>query len=530
MKIQDALLIGGLARGKVIAGEKGISRDITAIEVMEVPEVMSWVTPGVLVVTTFYSIKDLPNRQVEIVQALIHQKAAGIVIKLGRFITSIPIEIIHLADQHNFPIVTIPKDVTYISVLTPLYEKLYLEKQQKTVELQHPLYEIEQSSFSSLPEALNRIAEIVNSPVYIEDLDGRLLYAAALFHADGWRRSTSLFSKPYYSDYIKEVTKWENDVLTNKYAVFYKTGLRRKILLPLIWKNSLFAILHISYTDKELFQGVSPNHLNNVANKLSQLFISDQLYLQKNRQDDSEAIEQFLLHLDDINATKTAIIVNFYGNWLKLTNYPKHQVIDYSSLIRKELYGLVNQLTTCENFIFEKYNKFYLFLYCKEKTYGQIVTQWNEMIEQFNGEDSWNFTRVAISPSIKTPTSFEEHVHTVTKTMEIGLKIKPEHTVYTHDKLGIYEILLQLTSDLFARRYTQNVLFPLLQEDNDLMETLQMYLNENGNVSKASEKLFIHRRTLNYRIQKIEQLLNMDLNDADNRFILKFCLMIKDLI
>jgi PucR family transcriptional regulator, purine catabolism regulatory protein len=258
MKIQDALLIGGLARGKVIAGEKGISRDITAIEVMEVPEVMSWVTPGVLVVTTFYSIKDLPNRQVEIVQALIHQKAAGIVIKLGRFITSIPIEIIHLADKHNFPIVTIPKDVTYISVLTPLYEKLYLEKQQKTVELQHPLYEIEQTSFSSLPEALNRIAEIVNSPVYIEDLDGRLLYAAALFHADGWRRSTSLFSKPYYSDYIKEVTRWENDVLTNKYAVFYKTGLRRKILLPLIWKNSLFAILHISYTDKELFQGVSP--------------------------------------------------------------------------------------------------------------------------------------------------------------------------------------------------------------------------------------------------------------------------------
>ncbi|NBJ68128.1 MULTISPECIES: PucR family transcriptional regulator [Clostridia] len=530
MKIQEALLVGGLAKGNVVAGEKGITRNIASIEVMEVPEVMDWVTSGVLVITTFYSIKSLPDKQIEIVQALIHQKAAGIVIKLGRFITSIPIEIIHLANQHNFPIITIPKDVTYISVLTPLYEKLYLEKQQKTVELQYPLYEFEQSNFSSLPEALNKMAEMVNSPIYIEDLDGRLLYSAALVHGDGWRRSISLFSKPYYTNYVKEISRWENDVLTKKYTEFYKPGLRRKILLPLVWKNSLFAILHISYIDKELFQDVSPNHLNNVANRVSQLFISDQLYLQKNRQDDLDAIEQFLLHLDDINTTKTAIIVNFYGDWLKLTNYPKQQVMDYSSLIRKELYGLANQLTTCETFIFERYNKFYLFLYCKEETYGQIVTHWHEIIEQFNREDNWNFTRVAISPSIKTPTNFEEYVHTVSKTMEVGLKIKPEHTVYTHDKLGIYEILLQLTSDPFARRYTQNVLYPLLQEDDVLVETLQMYLKENGNISKASEKLFIHRRTLNYRIQKIEQLLNMDLNDANHRFILKFCLMIKDLL
>ncbi|GGB52924.1 hypothetical protein GCM10011409_33140 [Lentibacillus populi] len=114
--------------------------------------------------------------------------------------------------------------------------------------------------------------------------------------------------------------------------------------------------------------------------------------------------------------------------------------------------------------------------------------------------------------------------------MEIGCKVRPEENIYTHDQLGIYEILFKLSSDPFVQKYTENVLNPLLQaQHSDLLETLQVYLNENGNVSKTSEKLFVHRRTLTYRLQKIQELINMDLNDANHRFVLRFCIKIKDL-
>lgn len=93
--------------------------------------------------------------------------------------------------------------------------------------------------------------------------------------------------------------------------------------------------------------------------------------------------------------------------------------------------------------------------------------------------------------------------------------------------MGIYQFLLNLIDDPFAKQYALNFLAPLLEDKkNDLLKTLEVYLQENGNVSKSAEILFIHRRTMTYRLKKIEQLLNIDLNNSENRFILIFCLKI----
>ncbi|WP_224653865.1 PucR family transcriptional regulator ligand-binding domain-containing protein, partial [Escherichia coli] len=116
--VREALKIGELANSTIVAGHKGVGRPITSIEVMEVPEVISWVTPGILVMTTFYSIRHDERKQVEIVRTLIDKEAAGIVIKLGRFVDSIPLDMIAIANEKDFPIIIIPKSVSYINVLT----------------------------------------------------------------------------------------------------------------------------------------------------------------------------------------------------------------------------------------------------------------------------------------------------------------------------------------------------------------------------------------------------------------------------
>src|SRR5699024_5895735 len=127
MEVKDALLKGELSEGTVIAGHRGLSRDIRSIEVMEVPEVVNWVRPGILIMTTFYSAKEEPLKQVEIVQTLIDKKAAGIVVKLGRFVDALPEEMVLLADAHDFPVITIPTQISYINVLTP-FMKSYTKK------------------------------------------------------------------------------------------------------------------------------------------------------------------------------------------------------------------------------------------------------------------------------------------------------------------------------------------------------------------------------------------------------------------
>ncbi len=52
------------------------------------------------------------------------------------------------------------------------------------------------------------------------------------------------------------------------------------------------------------------------------------------------------------------------------------------------------------------------------------------------------------------------------------------------------------------------------------VDTLKIYLDNNMNLSKTAEKLFVHRTTLIERIKRIEALLDMDTEDPDERLYL----------
>lgn len=527
MNVGETLLIGELQKGKLIAGHSGLHRKVNFVEVLEVPEVSSWITPGVLMMTTFYSTKDEPEMQIKVISDLIEKNAAGIVIKLGRFIEKLPKKVLELANEHDFPIISIPKDVSYIKILNPLYEKLFLEKQKKEQFLLNPLLEILDSESHSIEEVLNKMKDSLNLPIYIEDLEGRLLYASEDFMPDGWRKQVTIFSKPDYVDYKKIMYSWLKDFTENGYATMKIPGFRNRLLLPLTSQSQPFAILHMPHWN-DIAMDYS-NALKELSNRFSKLFMSNQLYQQRIRLNDMEVLENILKQVE-MEDTKAVCIVHFSLPALTEQIYNTIYLIDYTSIIRKKLYNFVNQLSDSFTFtIFEKDNQFYALGYGEEADYPTMIAQWSKLLQAQNKPDENEIYRVAISPTIKSEKEIEDALHTVKKTLEIGTKIKPDEWVYTFEQLGIYEILFNLTSDEFTRSYANNLLAPLLDNQGELLKTLEVYLNENGNNSRSAEILFIHRRTLTNRIQKIEQLLNMNLEDSMNRFILRFCLLIKDL-
>ena len=67
--------------------------------------------------------------------------------------------------------------------------------------------------------------------------------------------------------------------------------------------------------------------------------------------------------------------------------------------------------------------------------------------------------------------------------------------------------------------YMQKMLGKLIDYDKsgntELTKTLNTYLECSGNGTETAEKLFIHRNTLHYRIEKIEQITGYDLNSYE---------------
>lgn len=99
--------------------------------------------------------------------------------------------------------------------------------------------------------------------------------------------------------------------------------------------------------------------------------------------------------------------------------------------------------------------------------------------------------------------------------------------------LKLYQLLLALKDRNLEhlRRFYEGTLGPLVEHDDrrqsDLVRTLTGFFEANGNLARAAQDLDVHRNTLVYRLERISELTELDLNDADNRLILHLALKIK---
>lgn len=95
-----------------------------------------------------------------------------------------------------------------------------------------------------------------------------------------------------------------------------------------------------------------------------------------------------------------------------------------------------------------------------------------------------------------------------------------ERVLYKHDLQDLKEFYQHVVGDL--QKYDD-------QNGSDMMNTLESFANHQFDLKQTSEAIFLHRNTLRYRIKKIEEILNIKLDDINNRLNITAALKIKQL-
>ena len=112
--------------------------------------------------------------------------------------------------------------------------------------------------------------------------------------------------------------------------------------------------------------------------------------------------------------------------------------------------------------------------------------------------------------------------------IEVGKVFDNEKSVMHYENLGIGRLIYQLPTtlcEIFLREvFKKNSLDSL---DQETLFTINKFFENSLNVSETSRKLFVHRNTLVYRLEKIRKLTGLDLRQFDHAIVFRVALMVR---
>ena len=112
--------------------------------------------------------------------------------------------------------------------------------------------------------------------------------------------------------------------------------------------------------------------------------------------------------------------------------------------------------------------------------------------------------------------------------LEVGKVFETEKNIISYENLGIGRLIYQLPTTL-CEMFLQEVFKrgSLESLDRETLMTIQCFFENNLNVSETSRKLFVHRNTLVYRLEKIRKITGLDLREFEHAITFKVALMVK---
>lgn len=141
--------------------------------------------------------------------------------------------------------------------------------------------------------------------------------------------------------------------------------------------------------------------------------------------------------------------------------------------------------------------------------------------------------RAGVSDEINSLDNFKDAYFNAIQAVRMTKDIQGENLYYFYDDLEIKKMLLN-NNKKDLEYFISKTLGPLLNYKKntrqEYLDTLKIYIKSNGNWTYTKDYLHIHGNTLSYRLNRIMNLLNMDLNDYNQRLRIQIAFEILDIL
>ncbi|NLH00723.1 MAG: hypothetical protein GX488_02270 [Clostridiales bacterium] len=538
LTVQDALSIGRLKGSKILAGSSGLDREIKSVTIMDIAEIAEWLSGGELLIAGVLFQQCFSRK---LIDALMNKGIAGMVTK-EKFTSRVPPELFEYCDRIGFPVVLAPADCNWGQIMNPIINHIVREPYLIIEEAQkfHDALMRAMIDGVSLSEICSMVYASTGMSLAITDNDLHLIGFSGNFDWKSWTRNIS------YSDLQYSGIMYQSPDESNVCVCFYTNPLlhsvsKKLLFYPVTLNHTKYGYI-IMAADESL--GI-PKPTETI--KIQQLSLFAALHSAK-QNEISNATRRFngllmdqLLQESELTQERAEAILAPLGKKIHRRYYAVqflyekldsvHSFVRQNNLLGKFHEMVENQISRSNHIlIFEKSDSQILLIPYPAENFDDLLLKLRSIFL-----DATKLPGVYIGVSDPLPLCDVKNALTQSgHAANYLFSVKSKEPFFRYGDLGVLKFFMDNEGKLdesFLRGIYDAYITPLTEHDRtyhtELLETLELYINNNCSKTETEKQLFIHKNTLRARLAAINKTLNCDVDNVEDLFKIQVALKLR---
>lgn len=526
LTVREALQMPVFEQAALVAGQNGLENIIRRVHIVDIPDARyEWAKGGELLLTAGFGLQNDPVRQAALIPRLVDKGLAGIVLSVGHYLESVPEDMRASGDRHDFPIIELPSDVHFIEVTEAIFSQIVNQQfalQQRAAEIHNTLTAqvLEGGSLQDVAEAL---ATLLGRSVTVETADFQVLATTRVGPVDEARtRSVEAGgTPPDLAQHLLERGIYErllSERRPQRVPAMPDLGMRmERIVAPIIVANQIMGYVWI-IAGKYPLDELDELAIEHAATVAALIMFKEQAVRDAKMALRGDLVDQLLQTQDhpDPTLVQRAHQLGFHLNRayqvLTVSTAPATDQTARSLLEHIERWLESEQIPA---FAALRDTDVAVILQGHRAPDGEELA--TLMVAGLG--DAVGPVWVGVGQAVEDLAGLGTSYGQANEALEVARVLKRHTGVTTFDSLGILHWLYHLPPDVITDNAYLAGIRQLSAHDaeqtSDLLVTLQAYLDAGGTIAKAARHLNVHRNTLVYRLERIEELIGFDPRDPE---------------
>ena len=515
MTVRDVLELPSMTGASVLVGVDVLDRNVTNIMVLEGPDVEKWGRPGLLLLTSFYALEPLsPEERVEFFRKAAGAGVTGFVFKPGRLVGEVPEDYLLACERCSLPIVRISADVTFETVLMDVMGTVI----DSNITLLNHFFDIHR-------ETMRLALQQPSVQTIVRRLEDSLGYGVTHYsRPDDVRVSSSpelgLFE-------LRELRERQRE----RYQSFhyydallaYASGDVREALavrIPGLDAQSSYLIVHreprsvtaVDYMTIENYVSLLQIEALKEAAIDQRIFNRNNMAVHDlllNRLPSREAIDQSLKDLGvDTHSRYQTMLLR-----ISITSdEDQGQLQDVFVAFRRRL-----KKSRLNTVFFQSGNRVTYLCNFSSRGSGFSVEVVRELLAELEQDRELpDFTYLVALSEVTDRYSLSAINEQVMGIYKLFGSDRATNRIISFEDLGIYKLFIGTRDHTRIRSYVDPRIARLREENPEGFRTLVALCEENLSYNAAAERLFVHPKTVHYRVSRIGETYGIDVRRSSD--------------